>query len=122
MTVTCDQCYRSFVSDNALHNHCSANADYPYCDECERLFRDDQALQQHLAYAAVHQGDSDEYESDESDEGVYCHCGHCDRYFGNASAFEQHRNTAAIHLEGADDYNAKFLPPALQRLPPTGTC
>ncbi|KAF9032015.1 hypothetical protein BDZ89DRAFT_1236794 [Hymenopellis radicata] len=79
MTVTCDQCYRSFVSDNALHNHCSAKADHPYCDECERLFRHDQALQQHLANAAVHQGDSDEYESDESDEGVYCTCGRCDR-------------------------------------------
>ncbi|KAF9031946.1 hypothetical protein BDZ89DRAFT_1063564 [Hymenopellis radicata] len=104
MTVTCDQCYRSFVSDNALHNHCSAKADHPYCDECERLFRDDQALQQHLANAAVHQGDSDEYESDESDEEVYC--GRCDRYFGNASAFEQHRNTAAIH-QGDDYYDSE---------------
>ncbi|KAF8880006.1 hypothetical protein CPB85DRAFT_1341347 [Mucidula mucida] len=101
MTVTCGQCYRSFVSDNALHSHCSAKADHPYCDECERLFRNDQALQQHLANAAVHQGNYDEYESDESDEEVYC--GRCDRYFSSENALEQHRNTAAIHQEDDDE-------------------
>ncbi|KAF9032011.1 hypothetical protein BDZ89DRAFT_1037293 [Hymenopellis radicata] len=111
MTVTCDQCYRSFVSDNALHNHCSAKADHPYCDECERLFRHDQALQQHLANAAVHQGDSDEYESDESDEE--CIVAVATGILGTQvplSRFNQHRNTAAVH-QGDYDYESEEYEP-----------
>lgn len=42
----CDVCDRTFISEDSLHQHCSAASGHPYCISCKRIFSNENNLKQ----------------------------------------------------------------------------
>ncbi|KAJ7451786.1 hypothetical protein B0H11DRAFT_2075109 [Mycena galericulata] len=108
--LDCQYCDRSFVSEDALHDHCVAKADHPYCESCERIFDNEQALQQHLRDAPVHRA-SDRLQKD------LTYCRSCDKQFVNEQALQQHmQDTSAHHFCKQCDRQFRSLEATYQHL------
>jgi len=84
--VQCGECYRSFVSVQALHSHCrakghKANRSNFFCGQCNRCFTQSHALQQHIRDSPAHQS----------------YCRSCNRLFVNRQSLDQHLTTSSRH-------------------------
>ncbi|KAG5636557.1 hypothetical protein DXG03_004712, partial [Asterophora parasitica] len=66
----CDVCNRSFLNNHALKNHFRLSSKHHYCEDCDKSFRSAAGLRVHFQESRAHGGgDSDEYDSDDDDEG-----------------------------------------------------
>ncbi|KAF9025404.1 hypothetical protein BDZ89DRAFT_1102270 [Hymenopellis radicata] len=93
MTVTCSQCRRTFVSKDALYDHCFDKTDHHYCDDCERLFVTDEVLQ----HSDSDESDTESEESDDSEDDDQTHCASCKRMFVCKEALYQHLIASSAH-------------------------